>query len=403
MADFYRAGFGMKKVVEPLLKDAYHSTLVADIVKNGNRIVDGDTTVLLAQAFGFCYGVDRAVQYAYETRNKFPDKTIYITNEIIHNPFVNRKLQEMGVRFLIGRDRGGFEMDEVQAGDIVLLPAFGATIPAIEELKKKEAVLVDTTCGSVVNVWKNVEKYAREQITSIVHGKIYHEETRATVSRVATYPGAHYLVLRDEEEAEVPCHYIMHGGDKAEFLKRYSYAVSPDFDPDVHLGRVGCANQTTMLSSESLKIGEMFKEAIRARYGEAEVADRFRAFDTICSATQERQDAMYKLVTERPEIILVIGGYNSSNTTHLAEIAVKKQVPSYHIEDSSCLMDVDTIRHLPVGSKKEEEVKGWLPRGPLRIGITAGASTSNFTVGETIGRLLEFRHALAEMTASVVR
>ncbi len=203
MADFYRAGFGMKKVVEPLLKDAYHSTLVADIVKNGNRIVDGDTTVLLAEAFGFCYGVDRAVQYAYETRNKFPDKTIYITNEIIHNPFVNRKLQEMGVRFLIGRDRGGSEMEEVQAGDIVLLPAFGAPIPAIEELKKKEAVLVDTTCGSVVNVWKNVEKYAREQITSIVHGKIEHEETRATVSRVSTYPGAHCLVLRDEEEAEI--------------------------------------------------------------------------------------------------------------------------------------------------------------------------------------------------------
>ncbi len=400
MAEFYRAGFGMKKTVEPLLKDAYHSTLVADIVKNGHRLEDGDTTILLAEAFGFCYGVDRAVQYAYETRNKFPDKTIYITNEIIHNPFVNRKLQEMGVRFLIGRERGGSEMNEVQAGDIVLLPAFGASIPAIEELKKKEAVLVDTTCGSVVNVWKNVERYAREQITSIVHGKIYHEETIATVSRVSTYPGAHYLVVRDVEEAELACRYLVEGGSKEEFYKHFSQAISAGFDPDIHLGHVGCANQTTMLSSESLRIGEMFREAIGKRYGEAELPTRFRAFDTICSATQERQDAMYKLVAEKPDMILVIGGYNSSNTTHLAEIAIKP-VPSYHIEDSSCLMDVETIRHLPVGTKKEVVTKGWLPRGALRIGITAGASTSNHTVGETIQRLLEFRRALLEAPAAV--
>jgi 4-hydroxy-3-methylbut-2-enyl diphosphate reductase len=253
-------------------------------------------------------------------------------------------------------------------------------------LRQRGCILVDTTCGSVLNVWKNVERYAREGFTSIIHGKYWHEETRATASRALSLAGGHYLVLRDLEEARLAARAVTGKGDLGEFAERFHPAASPGFDPARHLERLGLANQTTMLSSESLEIGEILRRAMVERWGEEEALRRFRAFDTICSATQERQDAVLKLLESPLDLMLVVGGYNSSNTSHLAEMA-SGRVPTYHIEDAQGLVSKDEIRHKPVGASAPRVTRAWLPRRPLKVGLTAGASTPNSKVGEVIERL----------------
>jgi 4-hydroxy-3-methylbut-2-enyl diphosphate reductase len=370
---FYRKGLGLKEEVrEPLRKD--YKGLIVDFARAHNfTLRAGELTFRLAKEFGFCYGVDRAVEYAYEARTRFPEKRIFITGEIIHNPYVNRRLVEMGIQFLEGAYGTREKFRPVVADDVVLLPAFGVSTGELDILKETEAILVDTTCGSVMNVWKNVERYARTGFTSVVHGKHWHEETKATVSR-----SGHYLVLRDMDEAQLVCRYIEGSGDRDDFLARFAKAVSPEFDPDRHLERIGLANQTTMLSSESLAIADALRKAMVGRYGEDEIEDRYRSFDTICSATQERQDAVLELC------------YNSSNTTHLAEIC-DARFPTFHISDSDRLISPALIHHKPIHSDREEERRDWFPAGPVKIGITSGASTPDVKVDESIERLLSFR------------
>jgi 4-hydroxy-3-methylbut-2-enyl diphosphate reductase len=268
------------------------------------------------------------------------------------------------------------------------------SISELAALESRGCTLVDTTCGSVLNVWKNVRRYAEDGFTSVIHGKVKHEETRATASQATQFPGGHFLIVLDEAEAAIACDYIRHGGDRAAFMARFASAVSAGFDPDLHLGRIGCANQTTMLMAESLAIGEMFRSAMRDRHGDAGVAGRFRAFDTICSATQERQDAVLAMLREEPlQVMVVIGGYNSSNTCNLARICAEK-VPTFHIADPGCLISATEIRHRPIGlpstaAANEHVTHGWLPAGPLVMGLTAGASTPNNLVGQAIRRLQE--------------
>ncbi|HXV60383.1 MAG TPA: 4-hydroxy-3-methylbut-2-enyl diphosphate reductase [Vicinamibacteria bacterium] len=385
----YRKGLGLRdQVKEPLRKD-YKGLIVDFAREHGFTLHAGEFTFRLAKEFGFCYGVDRAVEYAYEARSRFPDKRLFITGEIIHNPFVNRRLEEMGILFLSGPYGAASKFEAVTADDVVLLPAFGVSVEELDILKDKGAILVDTTCGSVMNVWKNVERYARAGFTSVVHGKHWHEETKATVSR-ATSPGGHYLVVRDMSETHTVCRHIEQGGDAKAFLEFFQAAVSPGFDPDTHLERIGLANQTTMLSSESLAIAEVLRASMMKRYGERDIESRFCSFDTICSATQERQDAVLELCAEGVDIMLVIGGYNSSNTTHLAEIC-SRHFPTFHIADSNRLRSRDLILHKPIHVSEEIEARDWLPDGPLKIGITAGASTPDVKVDESIERLLSFR------------
>jgi 4-hydroxy-3-methylbut-2-enyl diphosphate reductase len=250
---------------------------------------------------------------------------------------------------------------------------------------------VDTTCGSVLNVWKNVRRYAADGFTSVIHGKYWHEETRATASQALHGACGHYLVVLNRDEAGVVCDYIRGKYDRPAFLARFEHATSPGFDPDLHLQRIGCANQTTMLSSESLEIGEMFRAAIRDRYGEAETTARFRAFDTICSATQDRQDAIGALLDAQPlDLMIVIGGYNSSNTANLARICAETR-PTFHIADPGSLVSAEEIRHRPVGAKHETVTRGWLPvSGPVSIGLTSGASTPDNLVGAAIAKLEAF-------------
>src|SRR5262249_45691617 len=211
--------------------------------------------------------------------------------------------------------------DPVEKDDVVIIPAFGIPASDLELLGRKGCVVVDTTCGSVLNVWKNVERYARIGVTSVIHGKFEHEETQATFSRTTLYHGAHFLVVRDKQETDYVCRYITEGGDSNAFMNRFAKAVSDGFDPDLHLQRIGLANQTTMLRSESLKIAEMLRLAMQVRYGTEEMTERFHSFDTICSATQDRQDAVRRLERERLDLMIVIGGYNSSNTNNLTKIA----------------------------------------------------------------------------------
>jgi len=384
---YYRKGFGLKAAIEGQLTADYHSAVVEQFRANDFRLTAGPLTFLLAREFGFCYGVDRAVEYAYETRRKFPDKRLFLVGEIIHNPHVNAKLRDMGVVFLERSPAGAFDFSVVTPDDVVIMPAFGVTVEDFARLRNVGCVMVDTTCGSVLNVWKRVESYARDGYTAIIHGKSYHEETKATASQVTKYPGGCYLVVFDMGEARRICDFIEHGGDAAELARHFSHAMSPGFDFERDLLRVGLANQTTMLSGESLAIAGEVRQSMLRRYGEANLAEHFRTFDTICSATQERQDAMVTLLSEPIDLMIVVGGYNSSNTTHLAAMSRNRGVRTYHIEDASAI-DVESgrMRYQPNVKQPEQVADDWLGTARL-IGVTAGASTPNNKIGETILRI----------------
>jgi 4-hydroxy-3-methylbut-2-en-1-yl diphosphate reductase len=389
----FRKGLDMKEAVAGELAAAYHSAIVDGVRSSDFKYEAGRLTIHLAREFGFCYGVDRAVDYAYQARRRFPARNVFLTGEIIHNPHVNDRLRAAGIRFLSDPSE---RRDLLGADDVVILPAFGVTVSDMAQLSSQGCTLVDTTCGSVLNVWKNVVRYAQEGFTSVIHGKVKHEETRATASQALKYPHGRYLVVLDRAEAEIVCNYIRCGGDREAFLQRFAEAVSPGFDPDRDLQRIGCANQTTMLMTESLEIGEMFRDAISARYGAAALAAQFRSFDTICSATQERQDAVVALLDEeRVDLMLVVGGYNSSNTCNLARICAAK-VPTYHIADPECMVSAGELRHRPVGPPSttagiEMITRDWLPvSGRIVVGLTAGASTPNNIVGDVIQRLERF-------------
>jgi 4-hydroxy-3-methylbut-2-enyl diphosphate reductase len=368
---YFRKGLGHRRNVAPLLHTDYHSGLVEFFKHGGFRFREGDTELRLAREFGFCYGVDRAVEYAYECRDRFPDRRIWITGEIIHNPWVNRRLEEMGIRFLDPPGGGADRLAAVRPEDVVLIPAFGMENEEFRRLRDEGVLLVDTTCGSVLSVWKSVERYAADGFTAVVHGKM------------------------DKEETGRVCEFLEGRFGAAELRSRLAGSYSEGFDPDADLQRIGLANQTTMLSSESLEIAEMLRRAMARRHGEAELASRFRSFDTICSATQDRQDAVKALLAERCDLMIVIGGFNSSNTSHLLEIC-RPVTRAYHIEDVHCLLSPVWIRHQPLGWNGPVVEDGWLPDGPLVIGVTAGASTPDREVGASIARILALRGVAEE-------
>ncbi|MBI3831435.1 MAG: 4-hydroxy-3-methylbut-2-enyl diphosphate reductase [Planctomycetes bacterium] len=402
MADYHRKYFGLKKEVAPVLEATYASKIVDLLRLKGFQVTREGMTIKLAKEFGFCVGVERAVQMAYETRRKFPDKRLFITAEIIHNAYVNKQLVEMGVIFLNGQYANGMTWNDIGADDVVILPAFGAAVKEVEMVKQKGAFIVDTTCGAVVNVWNNVQKYAKDTFTSVIHGKYSHEETLATASRATGdadgFTGQRlaqqgkYIIVRDLDEAQLVCDYIL-GKSKLDhdaFFKRFAPAVSEGFDPDKDLELIGVANQTTMLSSETLAIQALLKNTFIQKYGPAETAQRFRSIDTICSATQDRQDAVKDMLVAKPDVTIVIGGYNSSNTTHLAEMGIEKGVPTYHIDDAACMMNKTQIRHQPIGKHEEVVAEDWWPkRSPFTVAVTAGASTPNNKIGDIFMRLFE--------------
>lgn len=384
---YFRKGFGLKNEIAGRLTADYHSGVVEALRASNYRLAVGPLTFRLAREFGFCYGVDRAVEYAYETRTKFPGRQLFLVGEIIHNPHVNQKLRDMGITILAHQEDGEFDFSGLTPDDVVIMPAFGVTIRDFERLRAVGCVLVDTTCGSVLNVWKRVESYARDGFTAVIHGKHYHEETKATASQVMKYPEGRYLVVFDMAEARQICDFIEGRGTVATLEAKFRQAVSPGFAFEQDLTRVGIANQTTMLSGESLAIADEVRKSMIRRHGAEAAGDHFRSFDTICSATQERQDAILALLQEPLDVMVVVGGYNSSNTCHLAALVQQHGVTAYHIEDAAAVdVETGTIRHQPIGTKTEVVAADWLGSSKV-IGITAGASTPNNKVGETIARI----------------
>ena len=393
---YNRRGFGRAEEVAGSLEQAYQSDLVAKIRENGYALEHGRLSVKLAEAFGFCWGVERAVAMAYETRRHYPTERLWITNEIIHNPSVNHHLREMDVLF-IPVEEGVKDFSDVASGDVVILPAFGATVQEMQLLNERGCHIVDTTCPWVSKVWNTVEKHKKHAFTSIIHGKVKHEETLATSSFAGTY-----LVVLDLAEAQMVSDYILASGagakageegsgtalDRDAFMDRFARACSPGFDPDRDLVRIGVANQTTMLKSETEEIGRLFERTMLRRYGPQELQEHFLAFNTICDATQERQDAMFSLVDEPLDLMVVIGGYNSSNTTHLQEIAVSRGIRSFHIDTPERIGPGNRIEHKPLGAELEL-LEPFLPAGPLRVGITSGASTPDRVVEDVIHRLMD--------------
>lgn len=386
-SNYHRKGFGLKDSIKDELSREYESDLISFIRQNNNEAKRGELTIRLAQAFGFCWGVDRAVSMAYETRKQFPDRRIWITNEIIHNPLVNENLRRMEIKFIPHEQDGRKDFSGIESGDVVILPAFGASVQEMDLLSGKNCEIVDTTCPWVSRVWTRVDKYKKSEFTAIIHGKYKHEETVATSSRAQ-----HYLIVQDLAEAKWVCQYILDGGSAPEFLSKFRDAVSKGFDPEKHLDRLGVANQTTMLKGETELIGKLFEQTMLKKYGAGKLDEHFLSpGDTICDATQERQDAMQELIADDLDLVVVIGGYNSSNTGHLHEMALAKGKLAYHIDGPACIGPDNSIRHKQAHTNDESVSKPFLPEGKLNIGLTAGASTPDQVIAEVIERIFSLR------------
>ena len=375
--------------VQEQVESHYRSDIVDKIRRNGGILSFGDVTVRLAKQFGFCYGVERAIDLAYAAGKVFKDRRLFILGEIIHNPEVNEQIRSLGIKNLMGKNKEA-EISDLQAGDVVIVPAFGTEVSTLEQIKARGCQIVDTTCGDVMSVWKRVRKYASESATSIIHGKAEHEETKATSSRALGGGQGHYLVVLTLAETDYVCDYIRHGGNKQEFLEKFRGAYSAGFDPELHLRSVGVANQTTMLRGETEEVQRRIQQAIIDRDGSELAKQNFRFFDTICGATQERQDALRELLDQKMNLLLVVGGYNSSNTSHLAEMGEEK-LPTYFVRNASRLLSKDEILHYNLHAREEQIARDWLPEGRLVVGITAGASCPNNLIEETLVRLFELR------------
>jgi len=367
----------------------YRSDLVERIRANGHILSAGDLTIKLAKEFGFCYGVERAIDLAYAARKVFPDQPIYILGEIIHNPEVNDQIRAMGIKSLSGKEKDA-DVDDLKKDDIVIIPAFGTEVATRKKLEVKGCLFVDTTCGDVMSVWKRVRQYSKDKVTSIIHGKSWHEETKATSSQAMANGGGHYLVVFTLAETDYVCNYIVNGGDKAAFLEKFKHACSDGFDPDTHLSAIGVANQTTMLRGETEEVQRRLRRAMAQKFGEEKIDLHFRFFDTICGATQDRQDALEKLLQEPLDLLLVIGGYNSSNTSHLAEMGEAK-LPTFFIKNAAKMISGKVILHYNQDKHEEVEAADWLPPGKITVGITAGASCPNNLIEDAIRRLFELR------------
>ncbi len=377
--------------VEAEVSNHYKSSVVEKLREHGGEMTLGNTTIKLAQQFGFCYGVERAIDLAYASRKVFETNPIYLIGEIIHNPEVNRQLKGMDIVSLPWEQMNE-QYDALTENDVVIVPAFGAPTSFIEKIEERGASIVDTTCGDVMKVWRRVRTYAKEGYTSIIHGKAGHEETLATASHaLGKEKNGHYLIILTLADTDFVCDYINGKISDADFMSRFGESnVSVGFNPTTHMKQVGVANQTTMLKSETEEIQRRIMAAVNERDG---AAGNCQVFDTICGATQERQDALFEMLKDPMDMLLVVGGYNSSNTAHLVEIG-QEELPTFFIRDADCIESLEQIVHFDLEQKSEitTEYKNLLDHDKhVVVGITAGASCPNNLIENTILRVCELR------------
>ncbi|KAG7372568.1 E-4-hydroxy-3-methyl-but-2-enyl pyrophosphate reductase [Nitzschia inconspicua] len=386
---FHRRGFKeVRSQVEQDIENQFQAKIVNEL-KESNYMIenkDAGVKVYLAKDFGFCWGVERSIALAYEAVQHYPDRTLHITNELIHNPEVNDRLTEMKVNLIQKVGEGQKDFSTINEGDVVILPAFGASYEEMEMLDKKNVEVVDTTCPWVSKVWNTVDMHQRKGLTSVIHGKYGHEETIATTSFCEDY-----ICVKDMKEAEMVADYMLNGGDKEEFLKYFSKAISKGFDPDTMLTKVGLANQTTMYKKETKAIGQLFQKTMMKKYGPAEVDQHYMEFDTICDATQERQDAVSELVENAEkyglDFILVVGGWDSSNTAHLLEIPHMAGIRSFHINRAGCIGADNTITHRTVDGEIVTEPFLLDLDKDVVMGVTSGASTPDAAVQDSLSQI----------------
>ncbi len=388
-----------RKEVLPLVQEEvrrYGSELIDEIRMGENVLRVPGLEIRLAEAFGFCDGVQRAIEIAYATCHVMKGKRVWLIGEIIHNPEVNARLDALGLLHLPWNTDGkGYE--HLTAEDVVIIPAFGISLKLRKMLEERGVQLVDSTCGNVVKVWQRVRSYAQRGITSIIHGKVHHEESMATASHSLGEDGrGRFLIIYNKRDAELLADYIRHGGDREQFLTHFEGCHSAGFDPDTDLNEIGMANQTTMLKGETAQLQQMLREAVQQRDGDD---SRFHAYDTICGATQDRQQALFDLLETKPDTMFIIGGYNSSNTSHLAHISASR-LPTFFVRDASCLKSLQQVRAFDWKTKSEQLMS--LPdfatdlQRTWRIGITAGASCPNNIVEGVIRRLASLRQTTLE-------
>lgn len=369
----------------------YEASDITQIRETGGVWDIGGLRFHFPEHFGFCYGVDKAIDMVFETCERFKGERIYLTDQLIHNPYINGKLKEKGVFYLKRDDHNLLICNDLKPGDKVVVSAFGTDFRDIENLRAKGVTIVDSTCGAIINVWKRVEGYAKNGFITIMHGKRNHEETRATVSQAVKEGGA-YITIENKAEAAELVAVIRGEMRESEFLAKYPGAAPEGFSFDAKTCKMGMANQTTMLKGESLDIQEMLRQAFTARFGAEATKERFRSFDTICGATQDRQDALRKLLAEKLDLLLIVGGFNSSNTGHLAEIA-HGRLPMYHIEGADDIVSDEELRARNPRNGKIVLEFDWLPENVREIGITSGASTPDVTLLEIIKKICALKAA----------
>lgn len=383
---YYRSSFisqikNSRKSADPRKKDFKPSTL--DF---------GPIQVLVARHFGFCYGVENAIEIAYKAVEENPGKSIYLLSQMIHNPKVNADLQAMGVQFIMDTQGNQFiPWDAISEEDVVIIPAFGTTLEVEKRLAEKGVELrkYDTTCPFVTKVWKQSEKLGKQDYTVIIHGKHKHEETRATFSHSSQH--AKSIVVRDMEEAELLGAFMLGQMELDQFHEAFSNQVSYGFNPKEDLERVGVVNQTTMLASDTLAIADYFKAVMVDKFGESEIKNHFAdTRDTLCYATNDNQQATFGLLEEKADLALVVGGFNSSNTSHLVELCEKK-LPTFFISSAEELVSESKIRHFDYKNKQMLSSKDYMPtKNPLRVILTSGASCPDAVVDGVLDRLLSF-------------
>ncbi len=376
----------------------YGTEAVTKLRETGGTLIFDGLTFHFPEHFGFCYGVDKAIDMVFETCERFSAEggpasggtgsRIFLTDQLIHNPYINGKLKEKGVQYLSRDARNLLVCDALKPGDVVVVSAFGTDFRDIERLKEKSVTIVDSTCGAIINVWKRVEGYAKNHFITIMHGKRNHEETRATVSQ-AVKEGGPYIMIENKKEALELASVIRGERKESDFITAYPDAVLQGFSFDSASCKMGMANQTTMLKGESLEIQGILREAFRQRFGDAVTAERFRSFDTICGATQDRQDALRNLLNKPLDLILIVGGFNSSNTTHLAEIA-QGRLPFYHIESADDIVSDGEIWARDPKTGKSSTYSGWFSKNAKNIGITSGASTPDVILYTIIQKIVSF-------------